>query len=210
MFSFLPRPRYPRDRSSEEPFLHHHLPRGAPRKTNFLSFTRGRGVLTLALCFSLIVWILLQFTPISEPAAVDPDSITTVIPTLLNGNPPRNWTFELPEGLAGLLQPKVYADMCKKAHDVTGSLGGGSGHSSSHRAYDWVDESFMEPTTTSRRRIGVCEKSLTYMLESTDHGFGVMLLGLWSAYGLAKREGREFFINDRNWLVLPDLSPTSF
>lgn len=45
----------------------------------------------------------------------------------------------------------------------------------------------------------VCEKSLTYILESTDAGFGKTLLGLWMSYGLAKKEGRAFFIDDTNW-----------
>lgn len=45
----------------------------------------------------------------------------------------------------------------------------------------------------------VCGKSLTYILESTDAGFGKTLLGLWISYGLAKKEGRAFFIDDTNW-----------
>ncbi|KMU92287.1 LOW QUALITY PROTEIN: hypothetical protein CIHG_09971 [Coccidioides immitis H538.4] len=44
-----------------------------------------------------------------------------------------------------------------------------------------------------------CKKSLTFVLESDDAGFGVALMGLWMAYGLAKEEGRAFFIDDSNW-----------
>ncbi|KAH0536532.1 hypothetical protein FGG08_006605 [Glutinoglossum americanum] len=46
----------------------------------------------------------------------------------------------------------------------------------------------------------MCEKSLTYVLETTDAGLGNTLLGLWMAYGLAKEEGRAFFIDDTNWV----------
>ena len=51
----------------------------------------------------------------------------------------------------------------------------------------------------------MCEKSLTYMLESTDLGFVSMLLGLWTAHGPAKLEGREFFISDKELVSLLDL-----
>ncbi|KAL8696000.1 MAG: hypothetical protein Q9224_003024, partial [Gallowayella concinna] len=46
---------------------------------------------------------------------------------------------------------------------------------------------------------GICEKSLTFVMESTDAGLGKTLLGLWMAYGLAQAEGRTFFIDDSNW-----------
>ena len=49
-------------------------------------------------------------------------------------------------------------------------------------------------------KIGVCLHSLTYVLESTDAGFGSALMGLWLAYGLAIKEGRAFFIDDRKWV----------
>lgn len=45
----------------------------------------------------------------------------------------------------------------------------------------------------------VCEKSLTYVLESDDPGLGNTLMGLWMAYGLALKEHRAFFIDDRRW-----------
>jgi len=45
----------------------------------------------------------------------------------------------------------------------------------------------------------VCEKSLTYVLESDDPGLGNTLMGLWMAYGLALKENRAFFIDDSRW-----------
>ncbi|KAF1355333.1 hypothetical protein BDV97DRAFT_366489 [Delphinella strobiligena] len=45
----------------------------------------------------------------------------------------------------------------------------------------------------------ICDKSLTFVLESDNAGFGSSLLSLWMAYGLAKKEGRHFFIDDSNW-----------
>ena len=45
----------------------------------------------------------------------------------------------------------------------------------------------------------VCEKTLTYVLETTDAGIGKTLMRLWLSYGLAKKEGRAFFIDDGHW-----------
>ena len=45
----------------------------------------------------------------------------------------------------------------------------------------------------------VCEKSITYVMETADAGFGKTMMGLWMAYGLAVKEGRAFFIDDRFW-----------
>jgi len=39
------------------------------------------------------------------------------------------------------------------------------------------------------------------MLGSPDLGLGRMLLGLWSAYGLAMRGNRMFFVVDSNCLA---------
>jgi len=45
----------------------------------------------------------------------------------------------------------------------------------------------------------VCDRSLTYVMETSDAGFGKTLIGLWMSYGLAKKEGRAFFVDDSNW-----------
>lgn len=48
-------------------------------------------------------------------------------------------------------------------------------------------------------KVKICERSLTYVLETIDAGIGKTLMGLWLAYGLAKREDRAFFIDDTYW-----------
>ena len=45
----------------------------------------------------------------------------------------------------------------------------------------------------------ICETSLTFIMETPDAGFGNTLMGLWLSYGMAKKEGRAFFIDDRYW-----------
>ncbi|KAI1422693.1 hypothetical protein F5Y12DRAFT_605990 [Xylaria sp. FL1777] len=44
-----------------------------------------------------------------------------------------------------------------------------------------------------------CSTSLTFVLESTDAGLGPTLMMLWTAYGLAQKEKRAFFIEDSRW-----------
>ncbi|CCU81544.1 hypothetical protein BGHDH14_bgh02973 [Blumeria hordei DH14] len=51
-----------------------------------------------------------------------------------------------------------------------------------------------EPT-----RLPVCNKTLTYLLESSDAGLGSTLMMLWTAYGLAREQGRDFFVDDSRW-----------
>ncbi|MCJ1396597.1 hypothetical protein MMC18_009488 [Xylographa bjoerkii] len=58
-------------------------------------------------------------------------------------------------------------------------------------------------TTEDAKSPEVCERSLTYVLESSDAGFGHTLLGLWLAYGLAVHEKRAFFIDDSHWYGPP-------
>jgi hypothetical protein len=53
----------------------------------------------------------------------------------------------------------------------------------------------------------VCDRSLTYVMESTDAGFGNTLMRLWMSYGLAMAENRTFFIDDTRWYASP-LSPS--
>ncbi|KAI1828144.1 hypothetical protein F4861DRAFT_245306 [Xylaria intraflava] len=44
-----------------------------------------------------------------------------------------------------------------------------------------------------------CSTSLTFVLESSDAGLGPTLMMLWTAYGLAQKEERAFFIEDSRW-----------
>ncbi|KAK5122374.1 hypothetical protein LTR85_003958 [Meristemomyces frigidus] len=46
----------------------------------------------------------------------------------------------------------------------------------------------------------VCNRSLTFSMDTDDSSFGKTLLLLWLSYGLAKREGRAFFIDDSRWV----------
>jgi hypothetical protein len=64
------------------------------------------------------------------------------------------------------------------------------------------DEVVGEKTGGQLIESDVCEKSMTLVLETADAGLGKTLMMLWTAYGLAKKEGREFFVDDSRWYVI--------
>jgi hypothetical protein len=45
----------------------------------------------------------------------------------------------------------------------------------------------------------VCQTSMTFVLESNDAGLGNTLMLMWILYGLAKEQGRAFFVDDSRW-----------
>ncbi|KAL1882742.1 hypothetical protein VTK73DRAFT_1262 [Phialemonium thermophilum] len=57
------------------------------------------------------------------------------------------------------------------------------------------------PGSVSGRTEGtpVCKTSITFVLEPEEAGLGKTLMMLWTAYGLAQKEGRAFFIDDSQW-----------
>lgn len=54
-------------------------------------------------------------------------------------------------------------------------------------------------STSENSQGNVCERSLTYVMQTEDAGLGRTLMGLWMSYGLAQKEGRAFFVDDTNW-----------
>ncbi|GAM86513.1 hypothetical protein ANO11243_045270 [Dothideomycetidae sp. 11243] len=53
--------------------------------------------------------------------------------------------------------------------------------------------------TKNAPALRMCDRSLTFVLEMEEAGFGKALLSLWLSYGLARRERRAFFIEDSKW-----------
>lgn len=135
----------------------------------------------------------------------------------------RKWTISIPSADPRPLRPSQYATICRQCEQVSNRLQEstvfGSHPVKGSNDYYRAQPNFMDvaeaeahgllPKAKPARSISdeeermgrekMCEKSLTYVLESTDAGFGVSLMGLWASYGLAKREGRAFFIDDTNW-----------
>jgi hypothetical protein len=61
------------------------------------------------------------------------------------------------------------------------------------------DEAIKDGLSTEGLKI--CDRTLTYVMETDDAGFGNTLMRVWMSYGLAKAENRAFFIDDTRWYV---------
>jgi hypothetical protein len=131
------------------------------------------------------------------------------------------WTVDIPPDGEFPLEPLQYANICRTIQHGAWKHKGPDGHeahSHGHFAYYHVDKDFMDveeaeslgfihnqsyghevKATTDSPETEICSKSLTYVLESADAGLGHVLMGLWMSYGLARKEGRAFFIDDRKW-----------
>ena len=124
------------------------------------------------------------------------------------------WTISIPHDYEFPLQGEQYQELCKQGDSFKENI---SQQSRLVRAKDWRRKgSYYSPDSTfldvdQAESIGVlqpgernsivptCERSLTYVLDADDSSFGRSLLLLWLSYGLARKEGRAFFIDDTRW-----------
>lgn len=102
-------------------------------------------------------------------------------------------------GSEGLLPGSSYYATDRGFVDVAKAQGSGLMPMPSQRPAALVGQS-NESTTTDDAML-TCDKTMTFVMETNDAGFGHMLLALWLSYGLARREGRAFFIDDTRWYV---------
>jgi hypothetical protein len=77
------------------------------------------------------------------------------------------------------------------------------------RPKGFVDDEDIVANQDSVNGLKVCDKSLTYVMETTDAGFGNTLLRMWMSYGLAMKENRAFFVDETRWYVTNILLPGS-
>ena len=155
-----------------------------------------------------------------------PDFPTPVMITDRKGR--AKWTVSIPPDAEFPLEPKVYAEICEQNVEVASTVADLQSLSHKFRGgedYYHVDSNFMDvkdaeelgllPGVTAKTNMKehgmvgevmdslvieeVCEKTLTFVMETQDAGLGGTLMMLWMAYGLAKKEGREFFVDDSRW-----------
>lgn len=165
---------------------------------------------------------VLMANPENEALLKEP---TAVVVIDRKGKP--KWTVAIPPQLAFPLRPSQYATICHQSDQIRKSKSpAGAGD---HPRYYSKDPNFMDiaeaehdlllstrhknielkssglvgidvsQENLGQKKMKICERSLTYVLESVDAGLGLTLMGLWMSYGLAEKEGRAFFIDDSNW-----------
>ncbi|TLD39701.1 hypothetical protein E2P81_ATG00688 [Venturia nashicola] len=150
-----------------------------------------------------------------------PDEPSAVIASDNKGR--KKWTVSIPPHHDFPLLPSQYYDICKQTEQIQEELALGAGKKWKHgTGYYKHDPSFVDvrdaqergliPNPNKQGKIGEveipddliagrrpCGKSLTYLMETSDAGMGNTLMGMWTAYGLAKKEGRAFFVDDTRW-----------
>lgn len=138
------------------------------------------------------------------------------------------WTVSIPSSLDFPLRPVQYQEICSQAMELSKQLRSNKlvnrmmlGYNQQDKYFldvgDAEDQGLLPPPKSSGRPKGfvddasmvnhkattdgmkVCDRSLTYVMETGEAGFGPTLLRLWMSYGLAKKENRAFFIDDSKW-----------
>lgn len=151
-----------------------------------------------------------------------PDEPVPIVVTDKEGQP--RWTISIPSELEFPLAPSDYSSICSQSGQVADHVTDlteeptrfrrkrRAGHKA-HHGYYYEDPNFMDVVDAEAEGLlpgleeeddsadegEVCEKSLTFVLQTEDAGLGKTLLRLWMSYGLAQKEGRAFFIDDTNW-----------
>ncbi|TLS28267.1 hypothetical protein PpBr36_00177 [Pyricularia pennisetigena] len=146
-----------------------------------------------------------------------PDFPTPIVFHDKRGNP--KWTVFIPLEQPFPLSMQGYADMVSMCRGVSMRVNdlhnpGRAADTSHHNPSKLVsgDAHFVDVEEAEAAKLlpgaavgyqkgetPVCTSSLTYVLESTDAGIGKSLMMMWTAYGLAQRQGRAFFVDDTRW-----------
>ena len=146
-----------------------------------------------------------------------PDEPTALLVSNPDGH--ARWTVSIPSGLPFPLRDRQYRTLCEQAETLQAGLERGRSLAESpvtgwRRKPSYVDPdpSFLDiaeaegigalpPQSDTRKEDAnaVCDTSLTFAMDTDDASFGKTLLLLWLSYGLARKEGRAFFIDDTRW-----------
>jgi hypothetical protein len=139
------------------------------------------------------------------------------------------WTVSIPPDYHFPLEPAQYAEICQQNMEVANHVLDLHRHMhiqhQAHHDYYYVDPNFMDvgeaeahgllpgPKAKTNMKVdeligentdglietNICDKSMTFVLETQDAGLGKTLMMLWTAFGLAQKEGRHFFVDDSRW-----------
>jgi hypothetical protein len=121
------------------------------------------------------------------------------------------WTVSIPRNASFPLRGEQYAEICRQGEHARDTIIRGSRMTrlkqirkqSSYYTTDWtymdVDEAERSRGLSPGGRHNVCATSLTFAMGSESASFGSTVLSLWLSYGLAKKEGRAFFVDDTRW-----------
>lgn len=140
------------------------------------------------------------------------DGPTALVVTDRSGR--SKWTVAIPHDAPFPLRAAQYRGICKQSLHLKESIAQKSrldrfGHWRSRQPYYSKDRTYLDvadaeqsgnlPAPTGAVAQDVCGTSMTFVMDADDASLGKTLLMLWLSYGLAKKEGRAFFIDDTRW-----------
>jgi hypothetical protein len=152
--------------------------------------------------------------PVASDVVITPNSPsepTAVLITDKSGA--QRWTVSIPPDAPFPLKAGQYKDICTQSEALSSTF---SQRSRLGRVKDWrkksdyyhEDPAYLDAGDAQRTGVlpgspvtsnQTCQSSMTFSMATEDVGFGKTLLLLWMSYGLAKKEGRAFFIDDTRW-----------
>lgn len=122
------------------------------------------------------------------------------------------WTVWIPHNHTFPLPSQNYVDMCEqsallRSGILTSARSTGMKSWRRREGYYVKDKTFLDIADAERVKAlpkseiseTVCPTSLTFVLDAEDASFGKSLILLWMSYGLAKKEGRAFFVDSTRW-----------
>jgi hypothetical protein len=222
--SSLDEKRYAASPSSEDgllplPVTKENPSRQLPRRTLILRSLTALFALVWLVHWGMSCSMLVNETISSAaPSALDslmahdlPSEPTALM--VVDGAGAQKWTVSIPSDAPFPLKPGQYQDICTQSEALSSSF---SQRSRLERVKDWRKKSAYyreEPAyldIAEAQRTGVlpaaqsttnqtCSSSMTFSMTPDDVSFGKTLLMLWMSYGLAKKEGRAFFVDDSQW-----------
>lgn len=141
------------------------------------------------------------------------------------------WSISIPAASEFPLRPLQYQELCGQATEIAMTINGKGSHHKGYYYIDphyidvgdameqgllpnpkgnakmvsavgWGDALMGRGNTYAGQKMDVCETSMTFVMETSDAGMGKTLMAMWMAYGLARMEGRAFFVDDTRWYDL--------
>ncbi|GME24596.1 hypothetical protein GTA08_BOTSDO02802 [Neofusicoccum parvum] len=155
-----------------------------------------------------------------------PDEPSVVAMTDQQGK--TRWSVSIPADSSFPLAPGQYQELCEQATEIAHTISGKGSHHKAYYYIDpyymdigdameqgllpnpkegakmvsavgWDDKLMGRGNTYKGEKMDVCETSMTFVMETSDAGMGKTLMAMWMAYGLARMEGRSFFVDDTRW-----------
>lgn len=156
-----------------------------------------------------------SFEPVNPNTELVAGNSLPTDPTALvieNSNGAPKWTVWIPHNQTFPLPSKSYVDMCEQSDLLRSGIESSArfagrkswwrkqGYYAKDQAFlDVADAESMGALPKFRSDQSVCETTMTFVLTAEDASFGKSLLLLWMSYGLARKEGRAFFVDDAHW-----------